>query len=130
MRLHTTSPVFLVADVAATISWYRENLGFDGLPFPEQPPYFFGIMTRDGVEIMLQQLDGYEKPDVYERREGGVWNVYVRMEGVRKLYEQVSQRPGVTLLEPLCEQEYGQIEFVIRDPNGYAIVFAEPMRSR
>jgi uncharacterized glyoxalase superfamily protein PhnB len=125
IRLRRTSPVFLVADVAATMDWYRENLGFDGLPFPEQPPHFFGIMTRDDVEIMLQQLDGYEKPDIYEQREGGVWNVYIRMEGVRELYEQVSKRPGVTLLEPLCEQEYGQIELVVRDPNGYTLVFAE-----
>ena len=54
-----------------------------------------------------------------------MWHVYVRMEGVRELYEQVSQRPGVTLLEPLCEQPYGQVEFVVRDPNGYAIVFSE-----
>jgi hypothetical protein len=31
----------------------------------------------------------------------------------------------VTLLEPLCYQPYGQTEFVIRDPNGYALVFAQ-----
>jgi catechol 2,3-dioxygenase-like lactoylglutathione lyase family enzyme len=62
MRLRRAAPVFLVADVAATLRWYRENLGFDGLPFPEQPAHFFGIMTRDDVEIMLQQLDGCEKP--------------------------------------------------------------------
>jgi hypothetical protein len=43
-------------------------------------------MTRDAVEIMLQQPGGYEKPDLYEQREGGVWD-YVRMEGVRALYE-------------------------------------------
>jgi hypothetical protein len=47
------------------------------------------------------------------------------MEGVRELYEQVSKRPGVTPLEPLCEQEYGQIELVVRDLNGRTLVFAE-----
>ena len=34
--------------------------------------------------------------------------------------------PDVTILEPLRHQPYGQTEFVIRDPNGYALVFAEP----
>jgi hypothetical protein len=29
------------------------------------------------------------------------------------------------MLEPLCHQQYGQTEFVIGDPNGYALVFAE-----
>ena len=45
--------------------------------------------------------------------------------GVRELFDVLSQKPDVTILEPLCHQPYGQTEFVIRDPNGYAVVFAE-----
>jgi hypothetical protein len=30
------------------------------------------------------------------------------------------------MLEPLAHQPYGQTEFVVRDPNGYLLVFAEP----
>ena len=74
---------------------------------------------------MLQQLAGYEKQDLYKRREGGVWNVYVTTERVGELFEAVSLLSDVTVLEPLHRQPYGQTEFVIRDPNGYTLVFAE-----
>ncbi len=50
---------------------------------------------------------------------------YLQVRGVRELYQTLSQLHDVAVLEPLCHQEYGQTEFVIRDPNGYALVLAE-----
>jgi len=127
MKLRSTAPVFLVADVGATIRWYETNLGFKGSGWPEKPPHAFGIMVRDDVEIMLQALPGYEKPDLYEKRAGGVWNVYVRMKGVRELYDAVRKSAEVTIIEELCPQPYGEIHFIMRDLNGYVLVFGEPM---
>lgn len=127
MKLRGATPVFLVADIAATMQWYRETLGFTGRAVPESPPHNFGIIGRDGVEIMLQRLDGYRKPDLYEERDGGVWSVYLRVDGIRELFDQLSTTPGVNILEPLRAQPYGQTEFVVKDPNGYVLVFAEPI---
>jgi uncharacterized glyoxalase superfamily protein PhnB len=124
--LRHTTPVFLVADIASTMGWYSNVLGFDARPFPESAPHSFCILTRDDITIFLQQLAGYSKPDLYAKRDGGVWSVYVQTQDVRQLFRELSQRDDVTMLERLCHQEYGQTEFVIRDPNGYAIVFAEP----
>jgi uncharacterized glyoxalase superfamily protein PhnB len=124
-KLRTAAPVFLVADVAATMRWYRANLAFDADPFPKSPPHVFCILTRDGVEIMLQQLTGYQKPDLYGKREGGVWSVYLRTEGVRALFQSISNLDDVEVVEPLHLQPYGETEFVIKDPNGYTLVFAE-----
>ena len=128
MRLRSSTPVFLVSDIAATMHWYQANLRFQADPFPESPPHVFCILSKDGVEIMLQQLAGYEKPDLYRKRDGGVWDVYLRMEGVVELFQAVSKAGEVTILEPLRRQPYGAIEFVIRDPNGYTLVFAEAVR--
>ena len=125
MKLRTTTPVFLVSDIAATMRWYTEHLQFDGRAVPASPPHTFGIMQRDDIQIFLQQLSGYEKPDVYAQRPGGVWHAYVQMDGVREFYQMVSKRPGVTILKRLTEQPYGQIEFEVKDPNGYVLVFAE-----
>jgi uncharacterized glyoxalase superfamily protein PhnB len=124
-RFHSTTPVFLVADIASTMRWYQTKLGFKAGTFPESPPYAFCILTRDDVEIMLQQLDGYEKPDLYKQRDGGVWDVYIRMEGVRELSQALSEAGDVTVVEPLQRQWYGQTELVIQDPDGYVLVFAE-----
>ena len=123
MRLRTSAPVFVVDDVDATMEWYRTVLGFDGNGFPKSPPYVFGIVWRDTVEIMFQRLQGHSKPDVYAQRAGGTWDVYIRMEGVQDWWEAI--RDKVTVLEPIQTQPYGDTEFVIRDPNGYVLVFSE-----
>jgi catechol 2,3-dioxygenase-like lactoylglutathione lyase family enzyme len=126
MKLEATTPVFLVSDIAATLRWYRENLQFEGRAVPEHPPHTFGIMGKDDVQIFLQQLSGYAHPDLYKNREGGVWNVYVRTQGVREWFDALSTRKAVTIVYRPVHQSYGQVEFAIRDPNGYVIVFAEP----
>jgi uncharacterized glyoxalase superfamily protein PhnB len=82
-------------------------------------------MTRDRVTIFLQQLEGYAKPERYQDREGGVWSVYLDTDEVRAFYDALSAKADVHILEPLAHQDYGQTEFVLRDPNGYALVFAQ-----
>ncbi len=116
-------PVFTVADVGVTIEWYQKYLGFWSDPFPPNPPYVFAMMFRDDIEIMLQRLEGYEKPDDYKRRAGGIWDACIRMEGVKALYEAV--RDDVTIVQPLRQQPYGCWEFEVKDPNGYVLVFSE-----
>jgi len=116
-------PCFSVADVGATIRWYEEQLGFLSDPFPGSEPYLFAILSRDNIEIMLQRIEGYEKPDIYGLRSGGVWDAYIRTEGVRDLYESV--REEATIVKPLRQQPYGAWEFEVKDPNGYVLVFSE-----
>jgi uncharacterized glyoxalase superfamily protein PhnB len=119
------TPVFLVGDITSTMRWYASHLGFKVQGVPESPPHTFGFLRKDNVEIFLQQLDGYRKPDLYDKREGGVWSVYLQVRGVHELFNVLSQMADVRVLEPLCHQPYGQTEFVIRDPDGYALVFAQ-----
>jgi uncharacterized glyoxalase superfamily protein PhnB len=122
-KLISAVPTFLVADVGATISWYETELGFTPYPFPANPPYVFASICRDGIEIMFQLLRGYEKPDLYRLREGGAWDAYIRMEGLKEFYELVRDR--VEIKSPLRQQPYGDWEFEVKDPNGYILVFSE-----
>jgi predicted enzyme related to lactoylglutathione lyase len=114
---------FPVADISATITWYEEQLGFTGDPFPDHEPYVFAILRRDEIEIFLQRVEGYQKPDVYRRRPGGVWDAYIRVEGIQDLYASV--REETTIVQPLRQQPYGAWEFEVKDPNGYILVFSE-----
>jgi uncharacterized glyoxalase superfamily protein PhnB len=120
------TPVLVVSNIAATMQWYRDALGFDGEAFPPSPPHTFAILRRDGAELFLQQLDDYQHPDRYDRRDGGVWDVYLQLSDVNALYDAMSRVPAITMLQPLREQPYGQREFEIRDPNGYVLVIAQP----
>ena len=122
-KLNRIAPTFPVADVDATIRWYEAELGFTSYPFPENPPYVFASVSRDDVEIMFQRIKEYEKPDLYQRRDGGVWDAYIRMEGVKEFYEAVKDTVEISL--PLRKQAYGDWEFEVKDPNGYILVFSE-----
>ena len=45
------------------------------------------------------------------------------MKGVKKFYDQVTER--VEILLPLGKQPYGDWEFEVKDLNGYVLVFSE-----
>ncbi len=122
-KLNTAVPTFPVADVDATIRWYETNLGFTSYPFPEVPPYVFASVCRDQVEIMFQRIEGYQKPDLYHLRSAGVWDAYLRMEGVKEFFEAVKNKIEIRM--PLRKQGYGDWEFEVKDPNGYILVFSE-----
>lgn len=122
-KLNRAVPTFPVADVDATIRWYETELGFTAYPFPEQPPYVFASVSRDDVEIMFQRVEGYVKPNLYQRRDGGVWDAYIRMESVKEFYESVKGKVEIRM--SLRQQPYGDWEFEVQDPNGYILVFSE-----
>ena len=117
-------PVFTVADISSTIEWYQSKLGFWSDPFPENEPHVFAILFRDDIEIMLQRVVDYEKPDIYHSRSGGVWDAYIRSTNVKELYEAIKDE--VTIVQTLRQQPYGNWEFEVKDPNGYVLVFSEP----
>ena len=123
MEIHSINPVFAVADVGATIRWYEEELGFVGDPFPAHEPYVFAILRRDQIEIMLQRVADYQKPNLYDLRNGGVWDAYLRITGLSELYDRVKDR--LELKQPLRRQPYGLSEFEVKDLNGYVLVFSE-----
>jgi uncharacterized glyoxalase superfamily protein PhnB len=122
IRMRSSAPVFLVADVNATAEWYSKHLGFEttGI-FPPAPPAAWASLQRGGSEIMLQGLEGYRRPPVSGDRDGGVWDVYVRMNGVQRFYESLQQQPFIK--RHLCKQPYGDWEFEVEDLNGYVLVF-------
>jgi len=126
-HLESTVPCFSVADVGQTMRWYEELLGFSSHPFPKNEPHAFAILTRDDIEIMLQRIENYQKPDLYNLRSVGVWDVYIRMRGVKELYNELREK--VEILRPLQKQPYGDWEFEVKDPNGYVLVFSELIRA-
>ena len=126
-HLETTTPCFAVADIATTMRWYEEQLGFTPDPFPANEPYVFAILRRDDIDIMLQRIENYQKPDIYKLRSAGVWDAYIRMRGVKQFYNEIKEK--VEILQPLRKQPYSQWEFEVKDPNGYVLVFSEFVRA-
>ena len=122
IQVRSAVPTFLVADVAATTRWYVENLGFTlAGHVPREEPYVYASLMRGNAELMLLNLADYEKPDLTERRPDGLWDAYIRMSGVREFYETLEGKPFVKMT--LTKQSYGDLEFEVRDTNGYILVF-------
>jgi uncharacterized glyoxalase superfamily protein PhnB len=120
-RLKSAVPTFLVSDVGAAAEWYARELGFRPFFVPDREPYAFACLCRDGVELMLLRLPGYQKPDLTSLRPDGLWDAYIRTEAVQELYETVRDKPYIRM--PLTRQSYGDTEFEVLDPNGYILVF-------
>jgi uncharacterized glyoxalase superfamily protein PhnB len=123
IHIKAAVPTFLVADVGSTARWYADSLGFRTAGVvPATEPYVYASLQRDDAELMLLHLVGYQKPDLTARRPQGVWDAYVRMDGVRAFYEAVQGEAFIHT--PLKQQPYGDWEFEVRDPNGYILVFS------
>jgi hypothetical protein len=122
-KLQKSTPVFLVGNIETTMSWYRD-IGFEAHYFPPG----FCILRRDGVAIFLQVHDGYIRPDDPGARERGAWSAYIETDNVNALFDEFSKGPRVKITRTPSPQPYGQIEFEVMDPNGYVLVFAQPVQ--
>jgi len=124
-KLRNSTTVFLVGNIEPTMEWYKK-LGFTS----EYYPPGFAILRRDEIEIFLQQQPGYLAPDDPGREEREAWNVYIVTDDVRALYAEYSAMPDVKISRPLCQQEYGMMEFDVMDLNGHRLVFAQWMKAK
>jgi catechol 2,3-dioxygenase-like lactoylglutathione lyase family enzyme len=122
MSLDRAVPVLQVQDVARSIAWYTNVLGFSANPFPDHPPYSFAILRLDGVELMLQcQEDDSSRHT--SPRPG--WAVYLRMKGGRLLELAEVVRNHTSILRGPERAFYGQVEFEVADLDGYRLCLAE-----
>ena len=70
---------------------------------------------------MLLSLPGRVKPDLSARRPEGLWDAYLRMNGVHAFCDTVRGEAFVQM--PIKQQRYGDWEFEVRDLKGYLLVF-------
>lgn len=125
------SPFFIVADVPATLSFYRDMLGFHVTfrgPAPDDE--FFGIVRRDGAMIMVKALgevsDGkevvVEPVPNYRRTPASSWDAYLEVPDPDALSAEFASR-GVRFSVPLGDNDDGLRGFVIEDIDGYGLYF-------
>ena len=122
-NLVAISPFFIVKDLATSIAYYRERLGFTvDFQGPEGSPYYAGV-SRDGIGIMLKAI----VPDVlpcpnHTRHEWARWDAYIYTLDPDALFEEFSQR-GVSFVKTLSFIDDGLWGFEIADADGYVLAF-------
>ena len=124
--LKKLTPNLMVEDVARTLAFYRETLGFEVLTtLPEQEPFAFAILQRDGVELMFQSRASLSDnvPALTGVPIGASQTFYIEVTGIRDLYETL--RDKVEIVVDFHDTFYGTQEFYFRDINGYVLSFSE-----
>jgi uncharacterized glyoxalase superfamily protein PhnB len=124
--LKKLTPNLMVENVAETLAFYRERLGFEVVTtLPEQEPFDFAIVKRDGVDLMFQSRPSLSEnvPALTGSPIGASQTFYIEVTGIRDLYE--SLREKVEIVVDFHTTFYGTQEFYFRDINGYILSFSE-----
>ena len=125
-ELKSITPNLVVADVARSVAFYRDVLGFEVMTtVPDAPPFVFAMLHRGPVQVFVNSREAAvaEYPMFKEQRIGGTLTLFLDVAGVRRAYDELKDRAQVVM--PLEVKWYGMTEFAIEDPDGYVITFAE-----
>ncbi len=125
--LDAISPFFIVNNLAESIDFYNQKLGFAiELLLPEEDP-FFAIVHRDSVRILLKQItkDILPVPN-HIRHQWARWDAFVRCSNPDVLFSEF-EFCGVQFHEPLKDTEDGLRAFEVKDNDGYVLCFGSPL---
>jgi lactoylglutathione lyase len=127
VRFEGLTPNLLVADVMASVAFYRDVFGFEvHLKVPDEPPYVFASLKRDGIEFFVNAAAGVVK-EFPTLRTGHTSTLFIIVDQVDALFASIKDRAPIAM--PLKDQFYGMREFAVFDPDGYLVTFAQPIRT-
>lgn len=122
-NLASIRPCFIVKDLQASISYYRERLGFQ-LDFqgPDDGPFWAGV-SRDGIGIMLKAIGREVLPiPNHTRHEWAPPDAHIYSMDPDALFNEFSRR-GASFVKTLSFIDDGLWGFTIADADGYALAF-------
>jgi uncharacterized glyoxalase superfamily protein PhnB len=113
------APQFFTIDLAATLAYYKDKLGFECLGAWHDPPVY-AIVARDEQKIHFRVADPpTPSPDKYADE---LLDAYVIVEDVDALYAEYAAR-GVGFTRPLGDMPWQSREFVVKDCDGRLLAF-------
>lgn len=125
MRL-TAEPQLFVADIAAAIRFFVDDLGFSTVFLYGEPPYY-GQVERGSARLNLRCVEAPVIDDARRRREellAASLTVGSRAE-IDALAAEFRSR-GVPFFQAPRNEPWGARDFIISDPDGNLLLFAGP----
>lgn len=124
LRLRAIMPSLTVNDLAASIAWYRDVLGFLVAEEMKRDGALIGVHLKAGaVEVMLFQDDFAKGRD---RQKGQGLRFYCQTaQDVDQLAADIVERGGV-LSQPPTSQPWGTRDFAVTDPDGFPFSISTP----
>lgn len=128
MKWTRANPVYPVADVRASIEWYRTTFGFAPghvNQAPDGPNY--AVLTHEGAAV-LHLLRKDEAPHgLAAPVQAQFW-----IDGdVDALFADVSARsPRAKVVQPPADQPWGHRDFIVADPDANLVWVTAPLARR
>lgn len=122
MTIRSITPQLRTTDMASTIRFYTEKLGFE-VEFNYED-FYAGI--RLGDRTIHIKCVAEPDPSIPFVDEGGHLHLYFETDGVAAFAERLKVE-GVTLIVDVHETAWNTREFVIHDDQGHTLYFGEPL---
>ena len=121
-RLQGISPIVPVRDVAATVAFYRDMLGFEVRT--QMDDGSFALVARDEAGVSLVRAEDEQALTATRTNISAyVWTQDV--EGLWRELEPALSQLGEGRVRAPFTQSYGMREFHVKDPDGFLIFFGE-----
>jgi catechol 2,3-dioxygenase-like lactoylglutathione lyase family enzyme len=128
-RVTRAGAILGVADFAASLRFYRDQLGLEVLAVYEDPPY--ATLTAAGARISLAEQDhpALDRPGVMmsapmDRSRANVVLV-LEVDDAQAAHQELGDR-GVPFLAEIHYPPWGGSRFFCVDPDGYLVEIEEP----
>lgn len=113
------APQFFTADMAATLAYYRDVLGFATVGTWLEPPVY-AIVERDGQLLHFRLAEA--PPPHAGKYEDELLDAYLRVDGIDALYAEYAAR-GAEFTRGLGDTPWQAREFVVKDCDGRLLAF-------
>jgi len=113
--LDHVEPVLAVADVPATIKYWQDILAFPNQWQYGDPIYHGGVSWQN---TFIQFTTNAERAKL----SAGNY-IWIRVKYIANLYK-VHQERNAEIVEPLQNRPWGMDEYIVKDLNGYYVVFS------
>lgn len=106
--------IFTVKDIAASLAYYRDKLGFQ-VAFEYGTPVFYGGLCEGEVSLHVRAASHFKNLP-------GQGAVSIFVDDVDALHADLVKR-GATVLTAPADQPYGLRDFDVADPDGNMLYF-------
>jgi catechol 2,3-dioxygenase-like lactoylglutathione lyase family enzyme len=130
----TLVPELTVLDLTASLGFWCDVLGFE-IAY-QRPERGFAYLERGGAQVMLEVSNGSWQTGELARPFGRGINIMIFVEDIDPLIAALDGAGWPLFRSPedawyrLGEQEVGQREFLVQDPDGYLLRFAQALGYR
>ncbi len=134
MEFNKLLPELSVTDLQKSLDFYIRVLGFK-LEY-DRPEDQFAFLSINGAQLMLEQVNGHWATGELKPPFGRGVNFQIEVESIHEMLANLQAEKISLFREPnevwrkTGNEENGEIEFLVQDPDGYLLRFCQWLGSR